>query len=167
MKDHAFRCHVVRGREQGWWKPGRQPWRRDKAGSSSHSAEGVPSSAAFSGGTKPILPDTSHGAGIAMPATVFVPAKNTDAITESGKSLAKAAGLKLLRIEGDRAVLEVEKGSCRFAVGVSRLRWRNQNFCPCVGWLNSENAGNENGTGNKSAYANNPPIRCTDRLHRH
>ncbi len=86
-----------------------------------------------------------------MPATVFVPAKNTDAITESGKSLAKAAGLKLLRIEGDRAVLEVEKGSCRFAVGVSRLRWRNQNFCPCVGWLNSENAGNEHGTGNKSA----------------
>ncbi|MBI5395968.1 MAG: hypothetical protein HZA91_11790 [Verrucomicrobia bacterium] len=51
----------------------------------------------------------------AKPATVLVPAKTADAITESGKPLAKATGVKFLRMEGDRAVLEAEAGSCRFA----------------------------------------------------
>jgi hypothetical protein len=43
-----------------------------------------------------------------------VPAKSADTITESGKSLAKVPGVKFLRMEGDRAVLEVEAGSYRF-----------------------------------------------------
>ena len=47
-------------------------------------------------------------------ATVLVPAKNADAITESGKPLAKAPGVKFLRMEGDRAVLEAEAGSYKF-----------------------------------------------------
>jgi alpha-L-rhamnosidase len=50
-----------------------------------------------------------------MSATVLVPAKGADAITESGKPLAKAPGVKFLRMDGDRAVLEVEAGSYRFA----------------------------------------------------
>ncbi|MCX6909285.1 MAG: hypothetical protein NTY01_14765 [Verrucomicrobia bacterium] len=48
-------------------------------------------------------------------ATVLVPAKNAAAITESGKPLAKAPGVKFLRMEGDRAVLE------RWRRGVIRL----------------------------------------------
>ena len=51
-----------------------------------------------------------------MSATVLLLAANADAITESGKPLAKAAGVKFLRMEGDRAVLEVEAGSYRFQV---------------------------------------------------
>jgi hypothetical protein len=44
------------------------------------------------------------------------PAKSADTATESGKPLAKSPGVKLLRMEDDRAVLEVEAGSYRFAV---------------------------------------------------
>jgi alpha-L-rhamnosidase len=51
-------------------------------------------------------------------ATVLVPAKSADAITESGKPLAKAPGVKFLRMDGDRAVLEVEAGSYRFATAM-------------------------------------------------
>ncbi|MBI5395963.1 MAG: rhamnosidase, partial [Verrucomicrobia bacterium] len=51
-------------------------------------------------------------------ATVFVPAANADAVTESGKPLAKAPGVKFLRMKGDRAVLEVEAGSYRFGIPV-------------------------------------------------
>ncbi len=47
-------------------------------------------------------------------ATVLVPAKSADAITESGKPLAKAPGVKFLRMEGDHAMLEVEAGSYKF-----------------------------------------------------
>ncbi|MCX6909134.1 MAG: hypothetical protein NTY01_13980, partial [Verrucomicrobia bacterium] len=54
-------------------------------------------------------------------ATVLVPAKSADAITESGRSLVKATGVKFLRMEGDRAVLEVEAGSYRFASGMGQL----------------------------------------------
>jgi alpha-L-rhamnosidase len=50
-----------------------------------------------------------------MPATVLVPAKSADVITESGKPLAKAPGVKFLRMEGHRAVLELESGSYRFS----------------------------------------------------
>lgn len=49
-----------------------------------------------------------------MRVSVLVPAKSADAITESGKPLAKAPGVKFLRMETDRAVLEVESGSYRF-----------------------------------------------------
>lgn len=47
-------------------------------------------------------------------ATVLVPAKSAGAITESGKPLAEAPGVKLVGMEGDCAVLEVEVGSYRF-----------------------------------------------------
>jgi hypothetical protein len=47
-------------------------------------------------------------------ATVLAPAKSADAITESGKPLAKAPGVKFLRMDGDRAVLEVESGNYKF-----------------------------------------------------
>jgi len=55
-------------------------------------------------------------------ATVLVPAKSADAITESGKLLAKATGVKFLRMEGDCAVLEVEAGSYKFDSDAGRLR---------------------------------------------
>ncbi|MCX6899584.1 MAG: family 78 glycoside hydrolase catalytic domain [Verrucomicrobia bacterium] len=53
-------------------------------------------------------------------ATVLVPAKSADAVTESGKPLAKAPGVKFLRMEGDRAVLELEAGSYRFCLLVNK-----------------------------------------------
>ncbi len=49
-----------------------------------------------------------------MSSAVLMPAKSADAVTEGGKPLAKAPGVKFLRMEGDRAVLEVEAGSYRF-----------------------------------------------------
>jgi alpha-L-rhamnosidase len=49
-------------------------------------------------------------------ATVLVPAKSANAITESGKALGKAPGVKFLRMDGDRAVLEVEAGSYKFGM---------------------------------------------------
>ncbi len=53
-------------------------------------------------------------------ATVLVPAKSADAITESGKPLAKASSVKFLRMDGDRAVLEVEAGAYRFSARVAK-----------------------------------------------
>jgi alpha-L-rhamnosidase len=47
-------------------------------------------------------------------ATVYLPAKGEAQITERGRPLAKARGVKLLRMEGDRAVLAVESGNYRF-----------------------------------------------------
>jgi alpha-L-rhamnosidase len=52
-------------------------------------------------------------------ATVYVPAASTEHVTENGKPLAKANGVKFLRMEGDRAVLAVVSGSYRF---VSEIR---------------------------------------------
>jgi alpha-L-rhamnosidase len=52
-------------------------------------------------------------------ATVLIPAKSADAITESGKPLAKSPGVKFLRMDGDRAVLEVEAGNYRFVSGIN------------------------------------------------
>ena len=43
-----------------------------------------------------------------------MPAKNADAITESGKPLAKAAGVKFLRRESNAAVYAVGSGTYRF-----------------------------------------------------
>ena len=51
-------------------------------------------------------------------ATVYVPALGEAQITESGKPLAKARGVKFLRMEDNRAVLAVESGNYKF---VSRL----------------------------------------------
>jgi alpha-L-rhamnosidase len=47
-------------------------------------------------------------------ATVFVPAKTASDVTESGKAIGQAKGVKLLRQEGDRAVFEVGSGQYRF-----------------------------------------------------
>jgi alpha-L-rhamnosidase len=48
-------------------------------------------------------------------ATVYLPARGAAGITESGKDLAQASGVKFLRTEGDRVALAVESGSYRFA----------------------------------------------------
>jgi alpha-L-rhamnosidase len=47
-------------------------------------------------------------------ATVFVPAKNAAAVTESGKPVAQADGVKFLHMEGNAAVYQVESGSYHF-----------------------------------------------------
>ncbi|MEI7902571.1 MAG: glycoside hydrolase family 78 protein [bacterium] len=47
-------------------------------------------------------------------ATVYVPAKDADGVTESGKPAAKAAGIKFLRMENRAAVYEVGSGTYRF-----------------------------------------------------
>ena len=49
-------------------------------------------------------------------ATMYVPAKDAASVKESGNPLEKAKGVKLLRMEGDRAVLAVESGSYQFLV---------------------------------------------------
>jgi alpha-L-rhamnosidase len=53
-------------------------------------------------------------------ATVYVPATSAEKITEGGKPLAKARGVKLLRMENDRAVLAVESGAYRFVSTVGK-----------------------------------------------
>jgi len=47
-------------------------------------------------------------------ATVYVPAKDAAGVTESGKSAAKANGVKFLRMENGAAILEVGAGTYRF-----------------------------------------------------
>jgi alpha-L-rhamnosidase len=47
-------------------------------------------------------------------ATVYVPAKDADGVTESGKPAAKAAGVKFLRMENRAAVYEVGSGTYHF-----------------------------------------------------
>jgi alpha-L-rhamnosidase len=49
-------------------------------------------------------------------ATVYLPAKSAEAITESGKPLAQAPGVKFLRIEGNHALVSIESGEYWFAV---------------------------------------------------
>ena len=51
-------------------------------------------------------------------ATVYLPATSAEKISESGKALGKVSGVKFLRMENDRAVLEVGAGKYRF---VSKL----------------------------------------------
>jgi alpha-L-rhamnosidase len=48
-------------------------------------------------------------------ATVYLPARDAGSITESGKELAQAKGVKFLRTDADRVALAVESGSYRFA----------------------------------------------------
>jgi alpha-L-rhamnosidase len=48
-------------------------------------------------------------------ATVYLPTPEAASITEGGKGLAQAQGVKFLRTEGERAVLAVELGIYRFA----------------------------------------------------
>ena len=47
-------------------------------------------------------------------ATVYVPAKDAAAVTESGKPASEAEGVKFLRMENDRAVYQVAAGSYGF-----------------------------------------------------
>jgi alpha-L-rhamnosidase len=47
-------------------------------------------------------------------ATVYLPASSVSQITEGGKNLEKVKGLKFLKLEGGRAVLEVGSGSYHF-----------------------------------------------------
>jgi alpha-L-rhamnosidase len=47
-------------------------------------------------------------------ATVFVPAKESASVTESGKPADQAPGVKYLRVEADAAVFEVGSGSYHF-----------------------------------------------------
>ena len=47
-------------------------------------------------------------------ATVWLPAKDSAAVTESGKPANGAKGVKFVRAEGDRAVFEVESGTYSF-----------------------------------------------------
>jgi alpha-L-rhamnosidase len=47
-------------------------------------------------------------------ATLLLPAKSADDITESGKPLGKAAGVQFLRTEGELAVLSLESGRYQF-----------------------------------------------------
>ena len=53
-------------------------------------------------------------------ATVSLPAKSADAITEGGQPLAKVAGVKFLRVENDRVLLSAESGSYEFAVNTGK-----------------------------------------------
>lgn len=53
-------------------------------------------------------------------ATVFIPAKNATNVTEGGKPLDKASGVKFLRTENDYAVLAVESGAYRFVAKTAR-----------------------------------------------
>jgi alpha-L-rhamnosidase len=50
-------------------------------------------------------------------ATVLLPAKSAEAVTEGHQPLAQAAGVKFLRMENGRAVLEVGSGEYQFAAG--------------------------------------------------
>jgi alpha-L-rhamnosidase len=47
-------------------------------------------------------------------ATVYVPAKDEASVTESGKSISKADGVKFLRMEASAAVYAVSSGTYRF-----------------------------------------------------
>ena len=48
-------------------------------------------------------------------ATVYLPARRVEEITEGGRPLAQSSGVTWLRQEGDRAVLAVESGNYKFA----------------------------------------------------
>ena len=47
-------------------------------------------------------------------ATVYVPAKNAESVTEDGKLAAQAKGVKLVKMENGRAVFSVGAGNYRF-----------------------------------------------------
>jgi alpha-L-rhamnosidase len=49
-------------------------------------------------------------------ATIYLPAKSPGLITEGGKPLAQAPGVKFLRMEGSRALISIESGQYAFAV---------------------------------------------------
>jgi alpha-L-rhamnosidase len=48
-------------------------------------------------------------------ATVYLPGQDIAGVTEAGKGLAHANGIKFLRKEGDRLVLAIESGAYHFS----------------------------------------------------
>lgn len=50
-------------------------------------------------------------------ALVFIPAHSVDAVRENGKKIASAEGVKFLKTEGDRVIVEVGSGSYQFTAG--------------------------------------------------
>ena len=48
-------------------------------------------------------------------ATVYVPANSRESVTEGGRPLDQSPGVRFLRLEGDRVVVDVASGSYRFA----------------------------------------------------
>ena len=52
-------------------------------------------------------------------ATVYVPAKDPQSVTESGQPAARSKGVKFLRLEGGAAVYELESGSYSFSARIS------------------------------------------------
>jgi len=53
-------------------------------------------------------------------ATVYIPVRDLASVTENGRPLEQAQGVKLLRREGDRVVLAVESGSYRFGAAAGQ-----------------------------------------------
>jgi len=53
-------------------------------------------------------------------ATVFLPAKSADTITEGGQPLAEVAGVNFLRMEGDRAIIAIKSGQYYFSAPLPR-----------------------------------------------
>ena len=51
-------------------------------------------------------------------ATAHIPAKAAEAVTEYGKPLAEACGMKFVKMDGDRAVCELQSGRYRFEAGL-------------------------------------------------
>ncbi|MBA7475402.1 Alpha-L-rhamnosidase [subsurface metagenome] len=47
-------------------------------------------------------------------ATVYVPAKDASSVTEGGRAIGQTEGVRLLRVEGDAAVLAVDSGNYSF-----------------------------------------------------
>jgi alpha-L-rhamnosidase len=47
-------------------------------------------------------------------ATVYIPAKNIESVTENGQALTEIAGVKSVKMDADRAVLEIGSGSYHF-----------------------------------------------------
>jgi alpha-L-rhamnosidase len=48
-------------------------------------------------------------------ATVYVPAKEAEAVTESSKPAGSSTGVKFIRMEGDAAVYAIGSGTYSFA----------------------------------------------------
>jgi alpha-L-rhamnosidase len=57
-------------------------------------------------------------------ATVYLPAKSAEVITESGKPLARAAGVKFLRSEDNHALVAIDSGEYSFTVQTQVVRKR-------------------------------------------
>ena len=51
-------------------------------------------------------------------AVVYIPAKDEKDVKEGGKKLAGAPGVRFLRMEGGRAVVETGSGEYAFAAGL-------------------------------------------------